>query len=271
MLTCLKRVAATMVIMLTLAGCQTATPAPMAVQDIATEAAAPATVTPAAATPTFAAPTDTPRPPTSSLQAPLGRPATLDGRLSPEEWDGAHVEELTGGGELLFMVSEGYLYLGIRARAMGYGSICLSQGDQVSILHSSAALGSSAYERDAEGWHRTRQFSWCCRLSDEGKERDSLLQQEGWAASIAYLGVENEMEYQIAMEEGSLTLAVVYQEGHNQASALWWPGSLEDDCLGIVSLPGDPLERHEFLPEEWITITAPAEDFNATWRPARVD
>jgi len=67
------------------------------------------------------------------------------------------------------------------------------------------------------------------------------------------------MEYQIEMKEGSLTLGVVYQEGHNQASALWWPGRLDDDCLGMVSLPGDPLERHEFSPEEWMTVTAPAD------------
>jgi WD40 repeat protein len=256
---CTQRLVATMIILVVLAGCQTTEFTPTAVPESPTEAVAPATVTPAAATPTLAAPTDTPAPPTSSLQAPLGRPATLDGKLSPEEWDGAHVEELAGGGELLFMYSDGYLYLGIRSRALGYGSVCVSQDDQVSVLHSSAALGSAAYERDAEGWHRTRQFSWCCRLSADTEERDALLRQEGWAASIGYLGVQNEMEYQIAMDEGSLILAVVYQEGQTQASALWWPQHLDDDCLGMVSLAGDPLERHDFSPEEWIIVTAPGE------------
>jgi formylglycine-generating enzyme required for sulfatase activity len=221
-------------------------------------------------------PTDTLEPPNLSIEAPQGNPATLDGILSPDEWDGARVEELTGGGELLLMHDDGYLYLGIRSRALGYGSICVAQGDQISILHSSAALGTAVFEKDEHDWKRTRQFAWCCRSLTDHSQREEHLQREGWSASIGYLGTPEEMEYQIAIPEGALTLAVVYQKGQDASSAHWWPENLDDDCLGLVLLPDNPPERLQFSPEKWMTIiastttdsTAPAA-LGDTWpRPA---
>ena len=229
-----------------------------------------ANVTPVPPAATTVPPTATPVPPTDtleplnlSIEAPQGNPATLDGILSPGEWDDARVEELARGGELLLMHDEGYLYLGIRSRVLGYGSICVAQGDQISILHSSAALGTAVFEKDENDWKRTRQFAWCCRSLTDHSQREEHLQQEGWSASIGYLGTPEEMEYQIAMPEGALTLAMVYQEGRGLGSAYWWPEHLDDDCRGIVLLSGDPPERLQFSPEKWMTVTASTALVNA--------
>jgi hypothetical protein len=191
-----------------------------------------------------------------TIEVPEGDPATIDGVFSSAEWSRALKTELTGGQELRLMHSGGYLYLGISSRAMGYGSICLSQNGKVSILHSSAALGTAAYERDSDSWRRTRRFSWCCRSHAPSAERDEHLRREAWMASIGYMGTADEMEYQIAMDAGNLTLAVVYQEGSDLDSALWWPEGLEDDCLGLVLLGGDPPETLQFSPEKWVTVVA---------------
>ena len=56
------------------------------------------------------------------------------------------------------------------------------------------------------------------------------------------------MEYQITMNEGILTLAVVYQEGSSRNSAFWQPENLDDDRLGVVLFLDNPPERLQFSP-----------------------
>ena len=91
-------------------------------------------------------PTEIPESKDLEILVPGGNEATIDGILSPEEWDPAYQTELVGGGELLLMHEGGYLYLGIRAKPEPVTSICLDQGDRVSILHSSVAMGTAIYQ-----------------------------------------------------------------------------------------------------------------------------
>jgi hypothetical protein len=185
------------------------------------------------------------------VEVPPGTPATIDGTFSPGEWDDAMLFTIDAARKLYLMHRDGYLYLGIDSGTMGYGSICIAQDDQISILHASAALGMAVFERDGSGWQRIRQFSWCCRETSPGPRQTQHLQEEGWLASIGYMGVSDEMEYQIAMPEGGLTMAVVYQAGRSVTGALRWPDTIDDDCLGLVGIADDPPERLEFSPETW--------------------
>ena len=147
-----------------------------------------------------------------------------------------------------------FLYLAVRSRRLGYGSICVAEDDEISILHASAALGTAVFEKDQDGWQRTRQFEWCCRSTEDSPERQAHLKEEGWMASTGNMGSPNEMEYQIATHGRALTLAVVYQQGPNRHTALWWPKNLDDGCLELVSIPDDPPERLSFEPGAWVTI-----------------
>jgi hypothetical protein len=73
-------------------------------------------------------------------------------------------------------------------------------------------------------------------------------------ASIATMGVSNEMEYQIAMENGTLTLAVTSIV--NRFTIPYWPQTLEDDCrLSEVGV-GDPPESVQFDIDAWVTVLA---------------
>jgi hypothetical protein len=198
------------------------------------------------------------QPAASTIHVPHGNAPTIDGTFSPGEWDGALTTDLTNGGVLLLMHDSGYLYLGIRSRAMGFGSICLSDDNHVSILHSSAGFGTAVYEKDDQGWHRTRQFSYCCWGVDQSKLRE-FLQTEAWVASVGTRGVPEEMEYQIAMNDGSLTLAVVYVDDLTFETALYWPETLDDDCLGLALIPEDPPHRLSFSPETWVEVIASTE------------
>jgi hypothetical protein len=193
-----------------------------------------------------------------SLQVPQGTAPSIDGTFSPGEWDGALKTDLSNGGELMIMHNDGYLYLGIRSRAMGYGSICTVDDNQVSILHSSAGLGTAIFGRDGDDWRRIQQFSYCCWEAAQST-LEEFLQQEGWVASVGTRGVPEEMEYQIEMSDGSLTLAVVYVDDFTFETRLYWPDTLDDDCLGLTLIPEDPPKGLLFSPETWVTIRASTE------------
>ncbi len=205
--------------------------------------------------PTAALPTETASPSSPVIQVPDGNMPTIDGTFSSGEWDGALTTDLVNGGELMLMHNDGYLYLGIQSREMGYGSICTADDNQVSILHSSAGLGTAIFERDGPDWRRIQQFSFCCWEAYQS-ELNAFLQRDGWVASVGTKGVPEEMEYKIAMNDGSLNLAVVYVDDFTYETVLYWPENLNDDCLGLVLIPEDPPERLSFSPETWVTITA---------------
>jgi formylglycine-generating enzyme required for sulfatase activity len=199
-----------------------------------------------------------------TIQVPAGTLPSLDGSLGPDEWTGAYHDELSDGGELYLMQDGDHLYVGIRASGTGsgVGSVCVVRGDEVAILHSSAALGTAVYERGEAGWQQTRGFSWRCRSTSDTpsaqEERDRFLQEEGWLANNGRMGVPGEVEYQIAMPEGSLRLAVTYIGPPDYEAVARWPTGLDDDCGNAQMLQGPIPEQARFAPETWITIS-PAE------------
>ena len=119
----------------------------------------------------------------------MHNPLAIDGTISPSEWDSAGVETFSDGSELFLMYSEGYLYLGIRSNTpeMIAGNIFIDRGDEITIPHSSAALGTAIYEKGTGGWQQTQGFIWCCRRTDNGEtaqaERDAFLEEEHWVAA----------------------------------------------------------------------------------------
>jgi hypothetical protein len=157
-----------------------------------------------------------------------------------------------------------YLYVGIRASAKGSGvaSICIDRGDQVAILHSSAALGTAIYENEGTEWQQIQEFSWLCRNTGSSaaaqKEQSEFLQAEGWLANNGRMGVPEEVEYQIAMPEGSLRLAVTFLGPPSFDSVAAWPRDLGDDCQNIKLITGPVPERLQFSPQTWMVVS-PAE------------
>ncbi|MFN2165522.1 MAG: formylglycine-generating enzyme family protein [Anaerolineae bacterium] len=209
---------------------------------------------------------------------PTGSPPVVDGILAPGEWAGAYEDRLSDGSSLLLMQDEGYLYVAIRANGTGSGvvSLCIDHGDQISILHSSAALGTAVYQRHGASWQRTQDFQWKCRSTDNSPsaqaERVAFLEEEGWLANNGRMGVPQEVEYQIAVLGGSLRLAVTYLGPPDFDAVTWWPPGLEDDCRNRVMLQGPLPEVVHFAPEVWERIALedrPLPNLGETWtRPA---
>jgi hypothetical protein len=190
----------------------------------------------------------------SQENAPL-----IDGTLSPGEWDAARQESFTDGSQLFLLVSGGYLYLGIHVKSpdMITGNVYINHGDEISILHTSAALGTAVYQKSADGWALNRDFTWQCRdLSDSQAaqaERRAFLQQEGWVGSIVYRGNPEELEYQTQLTGDSMRLVVAILKESDPGVRIAWPTNVKDDTLQIF--PGDLPANLSFAPDTWAEIS----------------
>jgi hypothetical protein len=208
-------------------------------------------------------PTDTPVPEDLSMDVPRKSAPVLDGTLSPDEWAGAHEADLTGGGTLLFMHDGVHLYLGLRGQVDSVGSICVTRGNELAVLHSSMGVGTAEYKQTEEGWQRARSFVWTWwDATDESlaqQQQAEFLQEESWLATTIGTGSPGEMEYQIALPEGSMRMAVIYFAGIDEKT-VWWPAQLRDACRNTSLIEGRAGGMLGFHPEQWVAITPVAND-----------
>ena len=207
------------------------------------------------ATPT-AAPTATPQVPVGEVtEIPAGMPPTVDGVLSPGEWDAAVVEPMSDGSELLLMHGDGYLYLGVRAATdeMVAANVFLETVGRVRIMHASAALGTANLEEAGDRWERTRAFDWTCRSTSSSDaavaEREAYLAEEGWMAANSRMGTPNELEYRILAPDDPIVLAVSIMRTSSPDERHTWPVALDDDTTTPTS--GGVPDEMLFQPGTW--------------------
>ena len=193
-----------------------------------------------------------------NLLVPSGSTPAIDGTITDGEWDGAAVEAFSDGSELLLIYADGDLYLGIRSNTpdMIATNVFVNRGDEIAIMHSSAALGTAIYQRSGDQWEKTQDFNWQCRdssSSDSAKAaRAKFLQQEGWLANISYMGNPEEVEYRIELSEDVLRVAVNFLRASNLSEKIPWPINLDDDC--IKPTPGGYPDSLSFSPDQWVTL-----------------
>jgi len=198
-------------------------------------------------------------PAAEGIAVPADSPPVIDGTISPGEWDRARVEHFADWSELLLMHADGALYLGIRSvtEEMIVANVFLDLGEEIAILHTSAALGTARYARGADAWHLTQDFDWCCRSTLETPAaqaaRDAFLQSDGWTSINARVGAPDEVEIQIEIPADTMRLAVNILRSSNPDEKAPWPADLDDDC--ILPTPGGLPESLHFAPETWALIT----------------
>jgi hypothetical protein len=90
-------------------------------------------------------------------------------------------------------------------------------------------LGTFVYEQGDDAWESVTRFFGCCMDLPESMRRDAQLEDQGWVANLVQKGDPNEMEYQIAIGDGDIILAVTYILV-NSPTFVWWPENLDDDC-----------------------------------------
>jgi hypothetical protein len=191
-------------------------------------------------------------------EIPSGNPPTLDGTHSSGEWHNAHVETFADGSQLYLIQAGDYLYLGIEAVDPGMiaGNVFLQRDDEISVLHSSAALGTATYQKSEADWKKIQDFNWRCRNTGNSEsaraERVEFLEQEGWVAANGNMGKPNELEYQLLIPDQEFRLAVVFTRSTYPYEKVPWPADLDDDC--IAPTPGGFPPFLKFSPDRWGTL-----------------
>jgi hypothetical protein len=194
----------------------------------------------------------------TSVRVPPGSSPTIDGVLSPGEWEDAVVFSLTDGSDLLLMQDDDYLYLGVRSATpeMIGANVFVAAGEQVKILHTSAALGTAIYQRRAGHWQQTQDFDWRCRSTDDGAaalaERAAYLQENHWLAANSRMGAPHELEYKIARTGALQRVAVSVFRSSTPNERAFWPPTLGDDT--IRPNPGGLPMELRLLPEQWAPL-----------------
>jgi hypothetical protein len=203
--------------------------------------------------------TDEPEGTGLDIAVPHGKEALIDGSLSADEWESATQIDLADDNQLFLMHAGGYLFLGIRGMAEPVISICIDQADQISILHSSAAIGTAVYRLGGGVWQQVRSFDWCCRDTTDRpqaqEERRAHLEDQGWIASNGRMGIPQQVEFQISLPGDSLRLAFSSIGAPDYESVISWPGGLADGCSSPDMLKGPIPEETQFSLEDWITLT----------------
>jgi len=166
--------------------------------------------------------------PENAVHVPHGSEPMLDGTLSEGEWGDASQIDLDDDTVLRLKHAGGAIYLGLSAQAVGIPSACILRGEDVWVLHASGALGMAVYGKTGETWTKTRAFEWRCRTGDydaaAASERETFLEEEGWLATIGYLGAQRNFEFQIELfGETSLPILFLFLDARSPMRIVSWP------------------------------------------------
>ena len=226
------------------------TPTEVPANPTITTTAATTTTTTTAATTTTTTSTAAPDPdplPSQELSIPLQPPPTIDGILTPGEWDGAVSGEMSNGTPVYAMHDGESLYVAVAGEHLGAVNVAIGGPDDIWILHSSAALGSMRYDVDGALLH---DFDWCCRSPDDPAGRLALLEAEGWQANIGYTGEPGIVEYQVARPRVATAVAIAART--EAADPSFWPPDLTPEARAQLIAPWP--SRQTFRMVEWVRL-----------------
>lgn len=186
---------------------------------------------------------------TAALDVPRGSATVIDGTIAAEEWKSATRVELTNGGHALLQHDGTFLYVAIQGPRTGIASLCMPQGNDVAILHASAALGTAVFKDGIV----TREFVWTNRDTKDTAARDRFLAAEQWFANATPRGhVEREMQIAIAgRKEIPLTIAFMSFAPNEEQRIHVWPAGLKDACASIDLAAGKTAGTLTFDRAQW--------------------
>ncbi len=187
---------------------------------------------------------------------------TLDGRVDDEEWKGASSRALEGGGTVQLLTRGNLMYFGIHGPSEGIAHLCVATGDDVRILHVSAAVGSARF-RQADGkWTQASPFTWSLRdpgLTGAATDaRAAYLQKEGWVGTVSRMGRNTDREVVIDRSrfgQGPLRVVVAYlaMPGNALGTVSHWP-NVRDSCTEQRTVAGFLPDSPRFLINEWAVM-----------------
>jgi hypothetical protein len=182
----------------------------------------------------------------------------IDGKVNTTEWTRAARVPLMDGGHALLLHTSNYLYVAMVSRRAGVGSVCTTTtANRVRVLHSSAALGTAFFTKDAAKWTLAQGFTFTNR--DTGntpaakKERSDFLSKEGWFANTDPKGLV-QREFQIRLDDRSelpIVLSYMTFVKPKVYDLDVWPETVVDGCAELDLAGGWTDREYTFSPETW--------------------
>jgi hypothetical protein len=205
------------------------------------------------------------------IEVPRGTLPSIDGTMSPGEWDNAVQLPMESTGTLFLMADDLYLYVAIHAGYQPVTNVYVVLDGLVNVLHASAALGSAIYDLVDDQWIQTDSYlPYACRSTRSSEEssyalweRTTFFENEGWFASNVYMGTPSDVEYQIPWRAPMLPLAIISMFANSDGLRTWLPADLDDDCWNRTLLYADDVSPLLFQPETWLQLVrseAPPEE-----------
>ena len=166
----------------------------------------------------------------SQLALPRAGSPVIDGTATDAEWNGAW--RSTQGDTTLLLQHDGEdIYAAVKSPAYAITSIYIARGEEVKVLHASAAIGDAVYRRNAQGAWRLQQkkFTFTRYKNPEdllarGKE---FFDEHAWLSSHMRLGAAGDTEFRLQGRslEGA-RVAVTYYDPDRRSVLLAYPTSL---------------------------------------------
>jgi len=204
---------------------------------------------------------------TSEIQLPSGTLPEIDGVVSDSEWDDSLVLPLQGGKRLLVKRSGEYLCVAIQGAKGGIGSLGLSIGDSLRILHASTGLITAEYVKSPSSWSRTSGFRGPevepgveyarGEVRQGARYREANLVQFDWTANVAQLGPPEDMEYIVRLGEQTghrIGLSVVFFQIKATRKYAVAPPGLSDASIDRALVAGTANAEMKFDPSEWLSV-----------------
>lgn len=198
----------------------------------------------------------------SAGSGPSPKDVTLDGRVDEAEWKAASTQPLEGGGTVQLMVRDNFLYLGIRGPAEGIAHVCVGSGDEVRILHVSAAVGAAIFRQVGGAWTLQSPFAWSLRdtalTGAAADARMAYFQKEGWVGTVSRMGPGTDREVVIDRTKfrSPLRLAIGYvatSAGGGLGGVSRWP-DVRDTCTDQRAVAGFLPDTPRFVVNDWALI-----------------
>jgi len=185
----------------------------------------------------------------------------LDGVSAEVERSAATHAILTDEGSFFVQRMDRFLRVTVESEPIGVASLCIGNGDNIFVLHASAALGSLRFRTSEDGWVTDGRFTWEMRessMSDEAiAERTKYLESHSWIATTSSMGDPRIAEFLVSAEltgTDDIRIAVGIMPSGRPDVTLAFPTSAAacaDDSLVRGVQPGAALH---FAPSEWLNM-----------------
>lgn len=198
----------------------------------------------------------------TTLQVPQGA-ATIDGRVDGTEWSNALRVEHPAGTVVRFLRDASHLYVAISSERPGFASMCVAVGDDVHVLHASAALGAVTYRRSGETWQSAdTAFLYGMRNTalDEAarSQRVAYLNEHGWVGSTVRMSDGQSQEMQIAFSRFAPPFRIAMGRWLFTNNVESWPSTItntsHDGCIAQRLVNGYVPQGLRFNSMNWVTI-----------------